>query len=106
VSMAEPEGAGFFIGVFSVIGGLVFILLMAVYSVFVPYKVQICVEIEEFPNGVMDYGPNYNKTIPEGTVVQFSCNQGFQLQGPDMKTCHKENGWLPEDIVKCVKEEE
>ena len=38
VSMAEHEGAGFFIGVFSVIGGLVFILLMAVYSVFVPYK--------------------------------------------------------------------
>ena len=84
---------------------------------------QICVEIEEFPNGVMDYGPNYNKTIPEGTVVQFSCNQGnihklkkklhnfllftgFQLLGPEMKTCHKENGWLPEDIVKCVKEEE
>ena len=44
------------------------------------FLVQICVEIEEFPNGVMDYGPNYNKTIPEGTVVQFSCNQGRVLK--------------------------
>ena len=37
-------------------------------------SVQICPEHEELANGVLDYGPGYNKTILEETVVMFICD--------------------------------
>ena len=27
---------------------------------------------------------------------------GFKLQGPESKVCHLDEGWLPDEDVKCV----
>ena len=88
------EGATFYVGVFTVIAGLSFIVGMGFWSIYNPYKgekfnrnnepyqilpsppVQICPEHEEIANGVLDYGPGYNGTILEDTLLMFKCDEG------------------------------
>ena len=40
---------------------------------------KVCPEIEEIPNGKIFYGEGYNATIPDGTVAEFSCNEGTDI---------------------------
>ena len=131
--MATPEeGTGFFIGIFIVLGGLVFIVGMGVFSIYNPLRrmllyliinyftfsdrlwipvtkklhilpfdsqqlnyvliisyinhldnvslnnisAHVCPEPEELENRHHIFGPDYNKTIWDGTFVSFSCSEG------------------------------
>ena len=46
--------------------------------------------------------PN-NGTIPEGSVVNFLCNEGYKMVGPSNKTCKEKEGWVPDVEVLCTK---
>lgn len=42
-----------------------------------------------------------------GTVVRFSCNQGYQLEGPSQISCHGRDTGKPkwsDRSPKCVRE--
>ena len=92
--MAE-EGPGFFLGVSVVVGGLIFIVCMGVYSMYHPLKGKgsflnycggvstfwnildhFCPELEELKDGDISYGENFNGTIKEFSEVFFKCNLG------------------------------
>ena len=97
VSPAMAEGASFYVGVFTVFAGLCLIVGMGFWSIYNPYKgekfnrnnelslilksssVQICPEHEEIANGVLDYGPGYNGTILEDTLLMFKCDEGKNI---------------------------
>ena len=83
-------------------------------------SVQICPEHEEIANGVLDYGPGYNGTILEDTLLMFKCDEGeqytfnriplilatfsgFKLKGPESKVCELEDSWVPDEAVSCVR---
>ena len=84
----------FYFGVLTVVGGLCFNVGMGFWSLYNPYQgekfnrnnepyhilasplVQICPEHEEIATGVLDYGPGYNGTILEDTLLMFKCDEG------------------------------
>ena len=45
----------------------------------------------------------HNGTIPAGAVASYSCNEGYQMVGPESKECLEEEGWVPVDEVLCSK---
>ncbi|XP_030854977.1 sushi domain-containing protein 4-like [Strongylocentrotus purpuratus] len=40
--------------------------------------------------------------LPPKTVIHFSCDEGYLLDGPPKIICTKENKWLPEDRPSCI----
>ena len=55
------------------------IRIMNCIKILLSSSVQICPEHEEIANGVLDYGPGYNGTILEETVLMFKCDEGKHL---------------------------
>jgi hypothetical protein len=53
-------------------------------------------------NGILLFTRNQNGTILTGAVAEYQCKQGFQLIGPDKKTCMEKGDWEPLDKVLCT----
>uniref|UniRef100_A0A4W5KKT0 Seizure related 6 homolog (mouse)-like 2 n=1 Tax=Hucho hucho TaxID=62062 RepID=A0A4W5KKT0_9TELE len=66
-------------------------------------KVQQCPDPGEVVNGARSVRPESGFAI--GTVVRFSCNQGYQLEGPGQISCHGRDTGTPkwsDRSPKCV----
>ena len=87
------EGGLFYAAMFTVVAGLGIIIGLGIVSFFNPYKgdeipqlslsllealipVQICHEHKNIDHGVRNFGPGYNGTILDGSVVAFKCYKG------------------------------
>ena len=92
-SLIMAEGGLFYAAMFTVVAGLGFIIGFGIVSFFNPYKgdeisqlslsslkvliaVQICHEHKNVDHGVLNFGPGYNGTILDGSVVAFRCYKG------------------------------
>ncbi|XP_059204493.1 seizure protein 6 homolog isoform X1 [Centropristis striata] len=66
-------------------------------------KVQQCPDPGEVVNGARSVRPEAGFAV--GTVVRFSCNQGYQLEGPSQISCHGRDTGTPkwsDRSPKCV----
>uniref|UniRef100_A0A8C7UV11 Seizure related 6 homolog (mouse)-like 2 n=1 Tax=Oncorhynchus mykiss TaxID=8022 RepID=A0A8C7UV11_ONCMY len=66
-------------------------------------KVQQCPDPGEVVNGARSVRPESGFAV--GTVVRFSCNQGYQLEGPGQISCHGRDTGTPkwsDRSPKCV----
>ncbi|KAG7266422.1 hypothetical protein CRUP_001987 [Coryphaenoides rupestris] len=66
-------------------------------------KVQQCPDPGEVVNGARSVRPEAGFAV--GTVVRFSCNQGYQLEGPSQISCHARDTGTPkwsDRSPKCV----
>ncbi|XP_029109732.1 seizure protein 6 homolog isoform X2 [Scleropages formosus] len=66
-------------------------------------KVQQCSDPGEVVNGARSVHPEPGFAV--GTVVRFSCNQGYQLEGPSQVSCHGRDTGTPkwsDRSPKCV----
>ncbi|XP_029606089.1 seizure protein 6 homolog isoform X1 [Salmo trutta] len=66
-------------------------------------KVQQCPDPGEVVNGARSVHPESGFAV--GTVVRFSCNQGYQLEGPGQISCHGRDTGTPkwsDRSPKCV----
>lgn len=52
-------------------------------------------EISCGPPEQIDNGSTVGKAFLYGDEVQYSCNQGFELQGPSRRICHVDKKWSP-----------
>lgn len=69
----------------------------------VPRAVQQCPDPGEVVNGARSVRPEAGFAV--GTVVRFSCNQGYQLEGPSQISCHGRDTGTPkwsDRSPKCV----
>ncbi|KAK7939743.1 hypothetical protein WMY93_003069 [Mugilogobius chulae] len=67
------------------------------------YRVQQCPDPGEVVNGARSVRPEAGFAV--GTVVRFSCNQGYQLEGPSQISCHGRDTGTPkwsDRSPKCV----
>lgn len=65
--------------------------------------VQQCPDPGEVVNGARSVRPEAGFAV--GTVVRFSCNQGYQLEGPSQISCHGRDTGTPkwsDRSPKCV----
>lgn len=65
--------------------------------------VQQCPDPGEIVNGARSVRPEAGFAV--GTVVRFSCNQGYQLEGPSQISCHGRDTGTPkwsDRSPKCV----
>uniref|UniRef100_A0A3B4AL57 Uncharacterized protein n=1 Tax=Periophthalmus magnuspinnatus TaxID=409849 RepID=A0A3B4AL57_9GOBI len=65
---------------------------------------QQCPDPGEVVNGARSVRPEAGFAV--GTVVRFSCNQGYQLEGPNQISCHGRDTGTPkwsDRSPKCVK---
>ncbi len=46
-----------------------------------------CNELEMIANGVIVYNVEMTAPYDVGTVATYSCNQGYELEGSEMRTC-------------------
>ena len=44
----------------------------------------------------------WKKLIDVGSFVEFSCLDGWKLEGPSMKECDEKGTWMPDAEVKCI----
>ena len=68
-----------------------------------PLTVQQCPDPGEVVNGARSVRPEAGFAV--GTVVRFSCNQGYQLEGPSQISCHGRDTGTPkwsDRSPKCV----
>lgn len=68
-----------------------------------PPAVQQCPDPGEVVNGARSVRPETGFAV--GTVVRFSCNQGYQLEGPSQISCHGRDTGTPkwsDRGPKCV----
>uniref|UniRef100_A0A3P9KXN6 Seizure related 6 homolog (mouse)-like 2 n=1 Tax=Oryzias latipes TaxID=8090 RepID=A0A3P9KXN6_ORYLA len=66
-------------------------------------KVPQCLDPGEVVNGARSVRPEAGFVV--GTVVRFSCNQGYQLEGPSQISCHGRDTGTPkwsDRSPKCV----
>uniref|UniRef100_A0A674MG87 Seizure related 6 homolog like 2 n=1 Tax=Takifugu rubripes TaxID=31033 RepID=A0A674MG87_TAKRU len=66
-------------------------------------KVQQCPDPGEVVNGARSVRPETGFAV--GTLVRFSCNQGYQLEGPSQISCHGRDTGTPkwsDRSPKCV----
>ncbi|XP_065136858.1 seizure protein 6 homolog isoform X2 [Paramisgurnus dabryanus] len=66
-------------------------------------KIQQCPDPGEVVNGARSVHPETGFTV--GTVVRFTCNQGYQLEGPSQISCHGRDTGMPkwsDRSPKCV----
>ena len=69
-----------------------------------PPTVQQCPDPGEVVNGARSVRPEAGFAV--GTVVRFSCNQGYQLEGPSQISCHGRDTGTPkwsDRSPKCVR---
>ena len=45
---------------------------------------------------------NSTSEIPYATVCRFTCKNGYQLQGPGLKTCQPSKIWKPLENPSCI----
>ena len=60
----------------------------------------------EVPPAAPSNGKQYHnetRLILAGAVVEYSCRNGWQMEGIDRKECAGNGTWVPEGEVKCVK---
>lgn len=65
--------------------------------------VQQCPDPGEVVNGARSVHPESGFAV--GTVVRFTCNQGYQLEGPSQISCHGRDTGMPkwsDRSPKCV----
>lgn len=79
-------------------------MLNAILCVFFCFSpVQQCPDPGEVVNGARSVRPEAGFAV--GTVVRFSCNQGYQLEGPSQISCHGRDTGTPkwsDRSPKCV----
>ncbi|XP_064387965.1 uncharacterized protein LOC135336171 isoform X3 [Halichondria panicea] len=46
-----------------------------------------CVSLPSLRNGMIVYSPDLSEPFSYGTLATFSCNDGFQLDGSNLRTC-------------------
>uniref|UniRef100_A0A8B9JNW2 Seizure 6-like protein 2 n=1 Tax=Astyanax mexicanus TaxID=7994 RepID=A0A8B9JNW2_ASTMX len=66
-------------------------------------KIQQCPDPGEVVNGARSVHPELGFAV--GTVVRFTCNQGYQLEGPSQISCHGRDTGMPkwsDRSPKCV----
>lgn len=66
-------------------------------------KIQQCPDPGEVVNGARSVHPESGFAV--GTVVRFTCNQGYQLEGPSQISCHGRDTGMPkwsDRSPKCV----
>uniref|UniRef100_A0A8C1NXG0 Seizure 6-like protein 2 n=1 Tax=Cyprinus carpio TaxID=7962 RepID=A0A8C1NXG0_CYPCA len=66
-------------------------------------KIQQCPDPGEVVNGARSVHPESGFAV--GTVVRFTCNQGYQLEGPNQISCHGRDTGMPkwsDRSPKCV----
>ena len=114
----EEEGNSWVFGLTFIGAGIILIVGAGVWSSQNPYScvkikmtnsknifsisVMVCQEpSKDLPNGKVLFV--YNGTIPEGSMVKYTCNAGHKLIGPDSKECVEEKGWVPNVEVICSK---
>lgn len=81
----------------------VYISLLLFLPGFVPPVVQQCPDPGEVVNGARSVHPELGFAV--GTVVRFTCNQGYQLEGPSQVSCHGRDTGMPkwsDRSPKCV----
>lgn len=72
-------------------------------SLTLPLTVQQCPDPGEVVNGARSVRPEAGFAV--GTIVRFSCNQGYQLEGPSQISCHGRDTGTPkwsDRSPKCV----
>ncbi len=50
-------------------------------------SVAVCTELEMIANGMIVYNADLISPHEVGTVATYSCNQGYELAGSEMRTC-------------------
>ncbi len=61
-----------------------FVIFMISY---LPSTVINCVSLPSLTNGMIVYSPDLSEPFSYGTLATFSCNDGFQLDGSNLRTC-------------------
>ena len=46
-----------------------------------------CFSLPSLTNGMIVYSPDFSEPFNYGTFAIFSCNDGFQLDGSNLRTC-------------------
>lgn len=79
------------------------LLYMEVHCPLPTHTAQQCSDPGEIVNGARSVRPEPGFAV--GTVVRFSCNQGYQLEGPVQISCHGRDTGTPkwsDRSPKCV----
>ena len=53
-------------------------------------------------HGVVKFDESFDGIIRNGTVVKYSCEKGWLLNGPQKKKCLDSGLWDPKDKVQCI----
>ncbi len=50
-------------------------------------SVAVCMELEMIANGMIVYNADMTSPHEVGNVATYSCNQGYELAGSEMRIC-------------------
>ncbi len=63
-------------------------LSLNLLSLISPSILGLCFQVELFENGVVTYSPDTNFLYDAGTVVEYRCNDGYELRfGDEIRIC-------------------
>jgi hypothetical protein len=63
----------------------------------------VCEHPKKLRYGVRMFDEVFDGIIRNGTVVEFSCEKGWTLNGPVKKMCLVSGLWDPEERPQCMK---
>merc|ERR1711872_241700 len=107
---ASEDGNAWKFGIGFVALGLCFALGMGCFSVYMSLDKSVCpmppyYQIEGgLPHGTVTFVTN--GTVMAGAEVTYSCEDGYQLLGPNTLTCEESGEWTPVgESILCFKQE-
>ena len=62
----------------------------------------MCEHPKKLRHGLRKFDEAFNGIIRNGTIVEFSCEKGGTLKGPDKKKCLVSGLWDPEERPECM----
>ena len=62
----------------------------------------MCEHPKKLRHGVRKFDEAFDGIIRNGTVVEFSCEKGWTLKGPETKKCLVIGLWDPEERPQCM----
>ena len=79
-------------------------MLVYILISFVSYtEPSVCNHPSKPRRGWLKFNEEFNGIIKNDTVVEYSCDKGWTLEGPEVKKCLDSGLWEPEEKAKCLK---
>merc|ERR1712179_256180 len=99
--MDSSEKKGIIVTIFVIVCMSIIVIIGVVALIL--KEPSVCSHPPKPRRGWLKFDDSFDGVIRNGTLVEYSCEKGWRIKGPDLKICLITGIWDPEEKPKCEK---